>query len=217
MSTTTISSDTSDFLEALLWVASGQRPHVANWSVYEFHPEFIGAVEGFIDGFRAYLENLDDKHPETDIYSDPDAGNRSFGGNVYLSLSGSGCGFFDEPDGDFAQAMQSALEDYSGDGSRFEEIDCMLAKSGGRIHFGGLTAKFRREFTKRLVWRGPDGDSRYSIWLEGNGNERPQWVLRWCGDYIAGYDSIDDAFIRANEHRAQRMGEIETTSNPTQP
>lgn len=133
-----MSTETDNFLESLLWaLPEDHTAHKNGWSVHEFHPEFRAAVSRFIYGFRAYLQ---EHCPDLD----PDAGGRSFGGNVYFSLSGHGCGFWDDRDAEWGQAMQSALEAFvKGDKYRFEQIGLM--KFSGKIHFALRTAAFRRE------------------------------------------------------------------------
>src|SRR5210317_347003 len=92
-----IPQDTRDFLEAVLWVErfqdeDGERependpPTFSDegFSVDDFHPDFIRAVSGFLtnvyDGFA------DDWNREADL----NACSRSFGGNVFFSLTGHG-------------------------------------------------------------------------------------------------------------------------------
>ncbi len=118
----------------------GRRP---DYSIHEFHPEFIAAVESFLDAFRAKLSELRETAEDPDTL-DPDATGRSYGGNAYFSLSGHGCGFWDDRDSDRGQALQSALEAFAGgDRHRFEELD-NLAKFHGKIHLAFITADARR-------------------------------------------------------------------------
>lgn len=74
-----LSTDTAAFLETLLFVADSpdheKRPFEDS-TIYDFHPEFVAAVDSFIERFREYLST---NHPDMD----PDAGERSFGGNVF--------------------------------------------------------------------------------------------------------------------------------------
>lgn len=132
-----MTSDTSNFLESLLWADFHDKP----WSIHEFHPEFIRAADVFLANFRAYLaETLPD--------IDPDAAQRSFGGNVFFSLSGHGCGFWDDSDMELGQALHDALVTYSGNRYAFEQIDLM--KFNGKIHLAFRTAAFRREYLTKL-------------------------------------------------------------------
>jgi len=114
-------TNTRDFLSAVLF---GQAPDDdGNYSMDEktpedFSPEFIAGAEQFIDGFRDYLTLREIEIPESD---------RSFGGNVYFSLSGNGVGFWDSRD---TKHLQAHLESYSGRKYRFEEIDLSEDESG---------------------------------------------------------------------------------------
>lgn len=127
-----LSTDTAAFLETLLFVAD-----LENSTIYDFHPEFIAAVDSFIERFREYLTT---NHPDMD----PDAGERSFGGNVFFSLSGHGCGFWDDRDSGWGKAMHAALVAFSvslpGRGRyRFEELENTLSKHrGGKIDLSFL-------------------------------------------------------------------------------
>lgn len=141
-----VKGDAADFLEALLFVADGhneETAHVKNWTIHEFHPKFVDAVEAFLQGFRSSLAN---SHPDLD----PADCERSFGGNVFFSLSGHGCGFWDERfEDDTADQLQTALEAFSGDKYRFEQLDCQLAKFNGRIHLAYRTAAHRAEYLEK--------------------------------------------------------------------
>jgi hypothetical protein len=127
-----LAPDTASFLETLLFVSDSpdheKRPF-QNSTIYDFHPEFIAAVDSFVDRFREYLAA---NHPDMD----PDAGNRSFGGNVYFSLSGHGCGFWDDRDSEWGDAMQSALVAFSDSlpgacgAHRFEFMDLSKHRAG---------------------------------------------------------------------------------------
>ncbi len=141
-----LSRDVSDFLEALLFgtSAGGMPDH----SIHEFHPEFIAAADAFLSGFRAFLSDMRDAAEDPDLL-DEDAPGRSYGGNVYFSLSGHGCGFWDDRDSERGEALQSALETYAGgDKYRFEEVDLM--KFHGKLHLAFRTADFRREYTAKM-------------------------------------------------------------------
>lgn len=149
---TKLSQDTSDFLETLLWVAySPDQPetrHIQNWTIHEFHPEFVAAVDSFLSGFRSFLfdkrESMDEDGAEL---LDEDAPSRSFGGNVFFSLSGHGVGFWDDHDSERGEALQAALVEFAGDDKyRFHELESSLAKFKGRIHLAFRTAAFRREY-----------------------------------------------------------------------
>jgi hypothetical protein len=177
-----MNSDTQDFLEALLFVAAdGQHQghnHRANWTIHQFHPEFQEAVDRFISGFREYLTAKADEMTEgpesafDDVlfgYLDnPDDCERSFGGNVFFSLSGHGVGFWDDSNGERGKALQSALEAYSAQDSRqrfegkyrFEELESNLAKFSGKIHLAFRTAAHRREYLDKYFGLNPAPVSR---------------------------------------------------------
>lgn len=114
-------TDTASFLEALLWAYpendEGENP-MEGRTVHEFTQEFTAAVDSFTDGFRDYLADRDIEIPETE---------RSFGGNVYFSLSGHGCGFWDDEE---TEHLQAHLDAYSGNHYRFENIDLMDNDTG---------------------------------------------------------------------------------------
>lgn len=105
--------DTADFLEAILFAyhenENGEN-EMDGKSVYDFSPAFIVNAEQFTEGFRDYLTLREIEIFESD---------RSFGGNVYFSLSGHGVGFWDSRD---TEHLQAHLESYSGRKYRFEEI-----------------------------------------------------------------------------------------------
>lgn len=112
MKTTTPSSDAANFLEAVLFAYHTEdAPEIDGKTVYDFSAPFLAAVENFMTGFRRYLAARNIEIPESP---------RSFGGNVYFSLSGHGVGFWDDP---ATKHLQAALEAFSGNRYRFEEID----------------------------------------------------------------------------------------------
>ena len=112
--------DCQSFLETLLWAMPEDEPQeVREATIYDFSPEFIAGVESFITGFRAFAN---ERNPEA--LEQADNCPRSFGGNVYLSLSGHGAGFWDSTE---TKAMQPLLEEYSGGKYRFEELGDMLS------------------------------------------------------------------------------------------
>lgn len=140
-----LNSDSAAFLETLLWVA--ESPHVAAWTIHEFHPEFTAALGAFLDGFRDFIA---EKNGSRDEEIDPDSCACSFGGNVFFSLSGHGCGFWDESDSELGDTLQAWLEEYSGGKYRFEELESNLAKFNGKIHLAYKAAAYRREALARL-------------------------------------------------------------------
>jgi hypothetical protein len=115
------SETASDFLEALLFAYPPNEEGeciMDGKTVYDFSPAFVEGVESFIAGFLDYTAEKDIDIPKT---------GRSFGGNVYFSLSGHGCGFWDDSE---KKHLQEHLEAYSGNKYRFEEIDLMEAANG---------------------------------------------------------------------------------------
>jgi len=103
-------------------------------------------VETFIDGFNTHLETSGFDMDRLEYLT------RSFGGNVYFSLSGHGCGFFDEyadPERTLGDELQALLVSYAGQ-YRFEELDGNLAKFKGKIHLAYRTAAFRREYLAKM-------------------------------------------------------------------
>ena len=120
---------TSDFLATLLWVADGpdldERP-LANMSIYDFSDAFVEAVEKFIDAFLDHLVKIG---YDTSLLGKAE---RSLGGNVFLSLSGHGCGFFDDSNDDIA-VLHEVLKAWAGS-HRFEELEHRLwVGSDGKI------------------------------------------------------------------------------------
>lgn len=113
--------DTKDFLSTLLWLADSpdnkRRPFLDK-TILDFSDEFIAGAELFIEGFRAHLEKTGFDMATLD------RAERSFGGNVYLSLSGHGAGFFDDNDKAIA-GLQETIQKWTG-GLRFHELECDL-------------------------------------------------------------------------------------------
>jgi len=119
-------TDTINFLEALLFNADAieadacapdidaeLRPLMGK-TVYDFTPAFIAAVDKFVSGFRDHLE-------QTGFPMDKlDASERSFGGNVYWSLSGAGVGFFDDRE-EVVCKLHERLKTWAG-AYRFEDL-----------------------------------------------------------------------------------------------
>lgn len=117
------STDAQDFLETLLFIC--EQPDepdcpLKGKTVFDFSDPLVAAVESFIDGFRAFLEKKGFNMDRLDDLQ------RSFGGNVFASLSGAGIGFFDEY-GDESKTLgdelQALIREYSGNHYRFEQVD----------------------------------------------------------------------------------------------
>lgn len=120
---TKMTSDCESFLETLLWsLPEDEAQEIREASIYDFSSEFIAGVESFITGFRDYANERNAEALEA-----ADNSERSFGGNVYFSLSGHGVGFWDSKD---TEAMQPLIEEFSGKKYRFEEIPLSFREDG---------------------------------------------------------------------------------------
>jgi hypothetical protein len=118
-----MTQDAMSFLETLLWaLPEDEEEEVREATIYDFSPEFVKALEGFVTGFRDFAN---ERNPEA--LEAADGSPRSFGGNVYLSLSGHGAGFWDSSE---TKAMQPLLEEYSGGKYRFEEVQLSFRDDG---------------------------------------------------------------------------------------
>jgi hypothetical protein len=134
---------TKDFLAALTWAHSEDGHDIRDASPDEFSPEFIAGVNSFISGF---IDHLESKGEDLGcLIGDDDDG--KFGHDIYFSLSGHGCGFWDRsmPEGD---TLQSELEEYSGNKWRFEEID-LFRNEDGKIDLS-ISPSFIEEGRDRL-------------------------------------------------------------------
>ncbi len=109
---------TKDFLATLLFTSDDK---FAFASVHDFSTNFVISVEFFIDGFYNYLVK---NAPEL-IERINDCDN-SFGGNIYFTLSGHGCGFWDDGDKELGKNLTNQLYSYSKDKRRFEQLDIYL-------------------------------------------------------------------------------------------
>jgi len=127
---------TTDFLEYLLEAAAydekeNETPFTGDESIqgctiHDFSPEFVRMVEGFIDGFVSFLNKKEFNMARLKYLE------RSFGGNIYLSLSGAGAGFFDEygdPDKTLGDELTSLIKEYSGNNYRFEALAYSIDKN----------------------------------------------------------------------------------------
>ena len=113
-----MSQDAADFLTAFMWANEEQMPDLAGKTIYDFTAEFSGAVELFCSGFREFCEWRGAEIPDCE---------RSFGGNVYFSLSGHGVGFWDSSD---TEHLQPELVEFSGNKYRFEGLDVSENEEG---------------------------------------------------------------------------------------
>ena len=139
--------DTKDFLAALLWLASDNETDngraLDEKTIHDFAPEFVERVEEFVNAFREEAERI-----APACFSDGWIGERSFGGNVYLSLSGHGAGFFDDRDEEVS-ALHTALKKWAG-AYRFEELDGTLeVREDGKIDISIIDSA-KEEYYKKL-------------------------------------------------------------------
>jgi hypothetical protein len=112
-----MNTDTINFLEALRFNANDDDiagTMLQGKTVHDFAPAFVAAVGKFVSAFRAHLETTGFDMGKLDNME------RSFGANVYFSLSGAGCGFFDDNDEEIA-ALQETLTTWAG-AYRFEDL-----------------------------------------------------------------------------------------------
>jgi len=125
--------ETENFLESMLfgfiWELSELKEE--DWTIYDIEKDFVDKIEQFISDFLVYLE---EKYPE--LYENLDMLQRSFGGNIYFSLSGHGCGFWDDLDSELGEALQKAIEEFAGSRYLFEQID--LWEENGKLRVGGV-------------------------------------------------------------------------------
>lgn len=118
-----MTQDCQDFLATLLFaLPEDETQDVRDATIYDFSPEFVSGLKSFISGFRDFAN---ERNPEA--LEAADNCPRSFGGNVYFSLSGHGVGFWDD---DETEAMQPLLEEYSGSKYRFEDISLSFRDDG---------------------------------------------------------------------------------------
>jgi hypothetical protein len=99
-----------------------------------------------------------------------------------------------------ADELEAELADKLGDKMAACEVS-IEAASG--VEFNDQPAA-RIAAIQEALWIAPENDARYSINSESNGNPSPQWVLRWCDDYIAGFNTIAGAIAASRDHKAAR-------------
>ena len=114
-----MSENTSYFIQSLLfghcWDYSDLNEE--DVTIHDIDKKFVDETEEFIFNFEAHLEA---HHAE--LHERLDDLERSFGGNVYFSLSGHGCGFFDERDAELAK-LHEILGDFAGGQYQYEQIE----------------------------------------------------------------------------------------------
>lgn len=144
-----MTTDAKDFLVTLLCLAeahereSGERRHcgsIRDCTIHDMHPEFLAALEQWIQAFKNFLEAKQFDMTRLDSLR------RSFGGNLYFSLSGHGCGFWDEEDGD---DLDELLEEFSGNDLRFHELEYSLWKTKAGVSLA-YKKKYLSEYVRKL-------------------------------------------------------------------
>jgi len=126
-----LTNDAENFLETLLWVASGNEKETRDEdgkspedgelyekTIYDFSDKFKIAVCDFCWNVKDEMLEIEGVEDELEKCS------RSFGGNLFFSLTGHGCGFFDETDAD-AEKIESALFSFV-DKYQLEDLEHML-------------------------------------------------------------------------------------------
>lgn len=51
-------------------------------------------------------------------------------------------------------------------------------------------------------------DKRYTIQREFTGAEAPQWVVRFCGEWLSAHSRRPDALHAAQEHQESRHAQL---------
>lgn len=143
-----MNQDTKDFLETLLWVVDNPDNETREFidsTIYDFSPEFVAGVDSFITGFREHLSNQ-----ESELAAKAGECERSFGGNVFFTLSGHGCSFQDDRDMELGNYLADQLRAYSGNHYRFEELEYSLSfDESGKIDLA-ILPQFIKELRAAL-------------------------------------------------------------------
>ena len=119
---TTIPQDAALFLETLLF-AYHDEDSIEGKTIYDFSLEFTESAASFCEAFRSFLQT----RLTEDEFDMLDDSPRSFGGNVYFSLSGHGCGFWDDSE---TEHLQPLLLEFSGSKYRFEQLELSEDENG---------------------------------------------------------------------------------------
>lgn len=143
---TKITKNAADFLEALLWQLPEDEPdEIREATIHDFPPEFIEGAESFISAFRDFAN---ERNPGA--LAEADNSPRSFGGNVYFSLSGHGVGFWDSKE---TEAMQPLLEEFSGNIFRFGEITLSF-RDDGKLDLSFVPEALPKYRSELFDWKG---------------------------------------------------------------
>lgn len=123
------------FLEALFFV-SEDLIDLENFSIFDLvenldNQETLEKISQFLESFEEYLI---DEHP--DLHSAAMDSNRSFGSEVYFSLSGHGVGYWDWPEKEGEQ-IQEVLEKFAKTKYLFEQIYLFI--QDGKVWIEGLS------------------------------------------------------------------------------
>jgi len=123
------------FLEALFFV-SEDLIDLENFSIFDLvenldNQETLEKISRFLESFEEYLI---DEHP--DLHSAAMDSNRSFGSEVYFSLSGHGVGYWDWPEKEGEQ-IQEVLEKFAKTKYLFEQIYLFI--QDGKVWIEGLS------------------------------------------------------------------------------
>jgi len=140
-----MNQNASEFLKTLLFasVQDDSPKWLKEATVHQFAPSFVEKVESFIAGFEEYLDSQGFDMDRLDNLQN------SFGGNVYFSLIGHGCGFFDEygdEEKTLGDELQALIDAYSGNHYRFEGLGGTLSKTGKYINLA-----FKKEYVAEYL------------------------------------------------------------------
>ena len=137
-------TETANFLEALIFANKETNEDLSGASIYDFHLDFINAADYFVYKFMEYLS---DKGINGD---DLETLERLFGCNVYFSLSGHGCGFWDDSS-ELGKIVNDHLIAFSGSQYRFEQMD--IGKRRGKLDLA-FKVKFVDKYRKAMFYEG---------------------------------------------------------------
>ena len=126
---------TEDFIEAMLFAYNWEDSEYneEDVSIYDIDADSAAHIEAFIDSF---LNHLYENHEV--LYENIDQLERTFGGNVYFTLSGHGCGFFDEPSE--LDQLDLILRKFSGNPYLFEELELVFNADTGYYSINNINA-----------------------------------------------------------------------------
>jgi len=128
------STNLKSFLEALFFV-SDDNAELEGYTIFDIceNEENRGTLEKISRFLESFEEYLVCEHP--DLHSAAMDSNRSFGSEVYFSLSGHGVGYWDWS-GKEGEQIQEALERFAKTKYLFEQI--YLFAQDGKVWIEGL-------------------------------------------------------------------------------